>query len=528
MSDTSDETWKDLLRERDKEVHALKEELRALRDTLVDGLVVIDDKMSIRSFNPAAEQIFGYRAAEVIGQNVKLLMPEPYRQHHDGYVINYLHSGDAKIIGIGREVVGLRKDGATFPMDLAIGEMALTDGRYFVGIVRDLTEQKKVDAQLRQTQKMEAIGQLTGGIAHDFNNQLSVVLMDLESLDDIADTDEKQRELIQEAQGAAQSAADLTQQLLAFSRNKVLDPSTIDPTDAVRRMAGLISRSMGDTIELDIVEPTTSWKAKIDSTQLENAILNLAINGRDAMPDGGRLSIEVKNAVIDEELAPPQADFIPGEYVCLCVTDNGSGMQPDVIERAFEPFFTTKPEGRGTGMGLAMTYGFVKQSGGHASIYSESGLGTTVSLYFPRAEEEGEKDRPSRASKAYPGEGRILLVDDHPQLRKRVKRIIGTLGYQVVDAASPAEALDILEQDRKFDVLLTDVAMPGMNGYELANRALEMLPGLNVAFVSGYADSQSDSSELLGQRGERTPHLQKPFSKEELAETLGGLMGRRD
>jgi PAS domain S-box-containing protein len=510
----------------DEEVRTLKEEMRALRDTLVDGLVIIDEHNTIHSFNLAAERIFGHRAEEVIGQNVRILMPEPYQGSHDRYVENYVRTGHAKIIGIGREVTGLRKDGSTFPMHLAVGEMAHRDGRYFVGVIRDLTKDKEVQSQLRQAQKLDAIGKLTGGIAHDFNNLLSVLTMDLETLSDMTPAGDGRRELIEESLGITRSASQLTQQLLAFARKQPLNPKTVNINQFAAHFAGLLRRSIGESIRLETTVSDDLWHAKVDPNQLEHALLNLALNARDAMPGGGRLTIETRNVVLEEDYTV-QAGVAPGEYVCVSVTDTGMGMPREVVEHAFEPFFTTKTEGKGSGMGLAMVYGFVRQSQGHVAIYSEPGLGTTVSLYFPHVRAEGG-ERAGAPPAAALGEGTILLVEDFLQLRQRTKHMLGRLGYNVTDVSGAAEALGLLSKGRRFDLLFTDVVMPGMNGYELADRARELLPGLRVVLASGYADADESWRVARDSPPEWTVQLRKPYSQQEVASAIRRVLGRAD
>jgi PAS domain S-box-containing protein len=501
----------------EEQVRSLNEEMRALRDTLVDGLIIIDDQKIIRSFNLAAERIFGYPAAEVIGQNVRMLMPDPYRAAHDRYVDNYVRGGKAKIIGIGREVMGLRRDGSTFPMHLAVGEMAHHDGQFFVGIVRDMTAEKETQAQLRQAQKLEAIGQLTGGIAHDFNNLLSLLLMDLEALEETTPAGDPRRELIEEALEAAQSGSQLTRQLLTFARKQALKPQAVNVNLFTGRVSGLLRRSLGESIKLETVRTDGLWHATVDPNQLEHAVLNLALNARDAMPSGGRLTIEARNVVLDENYTATIGDVAPGEYVCVSVTDTGTGMPRHVIERAFEPFFTTKSDGKGSGMGLAMVYGFVKQSQGHVAIYSEPGLGTTVSLYFPRVQEGEKESAPAGRRTAASGRGTILLVEDFEQLRKRTRLMLEQLGYSVVEAESALEALKWISEGRHFDVLFTDVAMPDLNGDELARHAWDIAPGLRVVFVSGHGDVRD-----LARPGAAL--LRKPFSQQEVSETLQRLL----
>jgi PAS domain S-box-containing protein len=502
----------------EEQIRSLNEEMRALRDTLVDGLIIIDDQKVIRSFNLAAERIFGYPAAEVIGRNVRMLMPDPYQAAHDGYVDNYVRGGKAKIIGIGREVMGLRRDGSTFPMHLAVGEMAHHGGRFFVGIVRDLTKEKETQAQLRQVQKLEAIGQLTGGIAHDFNNLLSILMMDLEALEETTPAGDPRRELVEEALEAARSGSQLTRQLLAFARKQALNPQAVNVNQFIGRVSGLLRRSLGESIKLETVQSDGLWHATVDPNQLEHALLNLALNARDAMPNGGRLTIEARNVVLDADYAATVVDVVPGEYVCVSVTDTGTGMPRHVIERAFEPFFTTKSDGKGTGMGLAMVYGFVKQSHGHVAIYSEPGLGTTVSLYFPRVREGEEESAPATPRTAATGRGTILLVEDFAQLRRRTRLMLEHLGYAVVEADNAIEALKWISEGRQFDVLFTDIAMPDMNGNELARYAWEISPGLKVVFASGHGDV----GDVAGPG--QASLLRKPYSQQEVSDVLLRLL----
>ena len=629
---------------------ALEEELRALRNTVVDGLIIIDDQKRVQSFNPAAERIFGYRAEEVLGRNVKLLMPQPYHAEHDAYVDRYRETGDARIIGSGREVVGQRKDGTTFPMYLSVGEMNHGGIRQFVGIVHDITamrqakeelreheellagiaanlpgpvfrrvlhpdgrnsfpyvseglkrvfaidpqgvkadpealieaihtadragwadaltisaqemtpcdhqmritgsdgverwmhvlarpfrrddgeivwdglaldvtERQAAQAQLRQAQKIEAVGQLTGGIAHDFNNLLAVLMMDLESLEELTGEDDVRHEIIEEARETTQSAADLTRQLLAFARRQPLEPKIIDPAALLARTTALLHRTLGGSIRIDHVQSSNLWPVAVDPSQMESAVLNLAINARDAMPDGGTLAIASENTVLADI-----AGVDPGEYVCIEIGDTGTGMPNDVVERAFEPFFTTKEMGRGTGMGLSMVHGFVKQSGGHIEIDSEPGRGTKVSLYFPRA--AGSVDAPDLAvASEAQARTRILYVEDHPQLRRRTGSVLKDLGYEVSEAEEAAAALARIEDGQRFDLLFTDVVMPGgIDGIELAERARAIQPGLKVVFTSGY----SDDARLQGEALESWAMLlRKPFSRTELIERLHDILDHR-
>ena len=392
--------------------------------------------------------------------------------------------------------------------------------------VYDVTErlaaqQRLIETEeaLRQAQKMEAVGQLTGGIAHDFNNLLTGVTGSLEMLQNrlgqgrYAETDR----YINAAQGAARRAASLTHRLLAFSRRQTLDPKPTDVNRLVREMDELIRRTVGPQVSLEVVTAGGLWPTLIDPPQLENALLNLCINARDAMPNGGRITVETANKWLDEREAR-ERDMAPGQYIALSVTDTGTGMTPDVISRAFDPFFTTKPIGQGTGLGLSMIYGFVRQSGGQVRIYSEVGQGTTMCLYLPR-HYAGETSDMAQieavpAPTMRPSTETILVVDDEPTIRMLAVEVLEELGYQVIDCWDGPSALKILESGQRIDLLITDVGLPnGINGRQLADAAREKRPDLKVIFITGYAENA-----VLG-NGQLSPGLQvmtKPFAMEAL------------
>jgi signal transduction histidine kinase len=392
--------------------------------------------------------------------------------------------------------------------------------------VRERTEELlAAEAKLRQSQKMEAVGQLTGGLAHDFNNMLAAITGGLELLAKRIDQG-KVTELdryLAIAQGAAKRAAALTHRLLAFSRRQTLDPKPIDVNRLIDGMDDLIRRTVGPAVTVKVVAAAGLWAVLADPNQLENALLNLCINARDAMPDGGHLVIETANRVLDDceagDLELPGAD-----YVSLSVSDTGGGMTADVIARAFDPFFTTKPIGEGTGLGLSMVYGFVRQSGGQARIQSEPGLGAKVSLYLPRYE-GGDKifQPPATGQKARPGNGEtVLLVDDERSVRLLVNDVLEELGYTVLQAENGAAGLKILESDREVDLLITDVGLPGgMNGRQLADAALVTRPNLKILFITGYAESA-----VMGE-GNLKPGmhiLTKPFSLETLGQRINEII----
>jgi len=487
-------------------------------DTVVDGLVIIDRRGIIRSYNRACVGLFGYSQEEVIGQPVHMLMPEPYHSEHDRYIANYLASGTAKIIGIGREVTGRRKDGSTFPMELAVGEATQNGSRTFVGIIRDLTERREAEKereQLRQAQKMEAVGQLTGGLAHDFNNLLAIIIGNLDLLLELRSGDAVSDELVRDALEAGLRGADLTRRLLAFARRQPLRPERCNINDVIGRIVKLLTRTLGENISIEMVLAADVWPVVIDRAQFEAVIANLATNARDAMPKGGRLVIDTRNSQLDESYAEDHAEVVPGDYIVIEVTDSGCGIPSDRLPRIFEPFYTTKEQGKGTGLGLSMVFGFMKQSGGHISVYSEIGRGTTFRLYLPRFEEAAVQALPAVAEPASRGGNEtILVVEDNAGLRRVVVRQLRDSGYLVLEAPDADAAMAILEGPEPIHLLLTDIVMPGtMDGRDLARMAVRRRPLLKVLLTSGFPDARIGASG--GVTTERRL-LSKPYRKEEL------------
>ena len=398
---------------------------------------------------------------------------------------------------------------------------------------RDVTGQReqadalrRSEEQLRQAQKMEAVGQLTGGLAHDFNNLLTSISGSLELLQvrlsqgRLADFDR----YLSAAQGAARRAAALTHRLLAFSRRQTLDPKPTDVNKLVRGMEELVRRTVGPAVAIEVVGAVGLWPTLVDPGQLENALLNLCINARDAMPDGGRITIETANTWLDER-AGRERDLPPGQYVSLSVSDTGAGMTPEVIARAFDPFFTTKPIGQGTGLGLSMVYGFARQSNGQVRIYSEVGQGTNVCVYLPRSGRAesgaGELDDLIDAPRAEQGET-VLVVDDEPTVRMLVTEVLEDLGYTAIEAMDGNAGLRVLQSDARIDLLVTDVGLPGgMNGRQVADAGRAIRPGLKVLFITGYAENA-----VVG-NGHLDPGmhvLTKPFAMETLARRIRELV----
>jgi signal transduction histidine kinase len=381
-------------------------------------------------------------------------------------------------------------------------------------------DHRAIENHLRQAQKVEAIGQLTGGIAHDFNNLLGVIVGNLDMLLETLKTDAARAEMASGALNAALRGAELTKRLLAVARQQPLSARVIDLNERLPGMIAMLRRTLGEDIHISASLADGLWPARADPSQVEDTLLNLAINARDAMPNGGALSIETANVALDERYVATHTEAMPGDYVMLSVTDTGVGMPPEVIERATEPFYTTKPPGKGTGLGLSMIYGFAKQSDGHLGIYSEVGVGTTVKLYLPRAQSidaGSDSDSPGGAE-LEPGGESIAVVDDNPELRKVAVRRLTSLGYKCREAENGPTALMLFESGERFDLLFTDIGLPdGISGYELAKLAQQRQPWLKVLFTTGYAKVQKRKGD---EAQEAVPMLRKPYRGKELAEKV--------
>ena len=501
-------------------------QLEAMHDAAVNAILTIDPLGAIQSINTATTRLLGYARDELLGQNVRLIMPQPYAREHDGYLKSYVHSGKKKIIGIGREVTARRKDGSTLPIHLAVSEFETNGKRFFTGIITDLSERKAAELALRETerklaqaQKMEAVGQLTGGLAHDFNNLLTIITGNLELLDMRLD-DEKDRDLIRRADEAARMGARLTGRLLTFSRRSALQPTVVNLNDTTVGMTELLRRSLGETVTVTSELASDLWNTRVDAGEIENAILNLALNARDAMPNGGRILIETDNITLTKDDVAHSPDAVAGAYVKLTVSDEGTGMPPDVVARAFEPFFTTKEAGRGTGLGLSTIYGFVKQSGGHANIYSEVGKGTAVSLYLPR---DTSKTVPEteKISDPEPKEavGEIVfVVEDNEQVRELTVRRLEALGYTILVAENGAEAIALLKERPDIDLVFSDVVMPGgVSGIDIARWVKQHKPRLKVLLTSGFAPEMTNDVAALPAD---IALLRKPYKQADLARAV--------
>jgi two-component system, cell cycle sensor histidine kinase and response regulator CckA len=388
---------------------------------------------------------------------------------------------------------------------------------YFLGVHIDVTEEKRAADRLRQAQKMEAIGNLTGGMAHDFNNLLGVIIGNLELTARFVADDAETKQLVQEAVDAAVSGAELTRRLLAFARQQPLRPQRIEANEVVTDIVRLLRRTLGENIEISLDLADDLWPVVADPVQLEAGLANLATNARDAMPRGGRLTMATGNRQLDADYAAAHAEVTPGDYAAIEVTDSGSGMAPEIVDRIFEPFFTTKAPGKGTGLGLSMVFGYIKQSGGHIAVYSEPGVGTTFRLYLPRAVSEVEPAREAIETAA-PSRGAgetVLAVEDNERLRRLVVRQLSGLGYRPIAAVNAAEALSILERE-PVDVLFSDIVMPGLlDGIGLAQQVRDRWPAVKVVLTSGFP-----GTDQLGRQDVAVRILTKPYRSEDLGAAL--------
>ena len=493
----------------------MREMLSAVIDASPVAIICIAPDRTVMMWSRAAERIFGYTAEETVGKPYSLV-PEGHEAEFERLFEAAMAGETIRDIRVQRR----HKDGALIEVSVSGAAMYGPEGiRSVAYALSDVTESTKIEQQLRHAQKMDAIGQLTGGVAHDFNNLLTVITSTIDILaDGVADKPELGAiaRLIGEA---AARGAELTSQLLSFARKQALQPREVDVNELVLASAKLLRPTLGENIEIQTKLDAGAWPAMIDPSQLTTALLNLAVNARDAMPDGGKLMLETANIVLDEEYAAANREVRPGPYVAVVVSDTGTGIPPDIQDKIFEPFFSTKEVGKGTGLGLSMVYGFIKQSGGHVKIYSEQGIGTAIRLYLPQT--TAVADRQTEAASLLPvsgGDETILLVEDDPLVRTSVTTQLRSLGYEVISAASAGEALKLSDQGAHFDLLFTDVIMPGpMDGRHLAKEMDRRKPGTKVLFTSGYTASamihhgRLDAGVLL---------LQKPYRKQDLARAL--------
>lgn len=484
----------------------------ALLDKAQDAIIVRDMAQRVLYWNQSAERIYGWMSMEAVGRSlVEILSADP----------EILKEPTALTLTQGEwtgTIEHRRRDGARLVIEARWTLVRDEQGQpsSILAIETDITKNAALEEQLLQSQRLEAIGQLTGGIAHDFNNLLTVILGNSELLVEKLPDGDPLRILAEMSKTAAERGAELTRRLLAFARRQPLQPKVVQVNALLAEMNGLVRRTLTADISVGLVPADGAGDALVDPSQLEAAVLNLCINARDAMPGGGRLTIETANVSLDEEYAEGNVEVAAGEYVMIAVSDTGVGIAPEVVSRVFEPFFTTKDVGKGTGLGLSMVYGFAKQSGGHVKIYSEVGRGTSVKLYLPRLLTKTEQLAAEEPLSAEPGRAeRILLVEDEELVRFHAGGQLTALGYEVVAVVDGHEALDIIRDGGNFDLLFTDIVMPGgISGKQLADAARQLRPGLPVLFTSGYAEN------AIAHQGQLEPGvslLSKPYTRADLA-----------
>ena len=522
---------RDITQRRNAEIALVESERRArgVIDTALDGFVQLDQAGKVLEWNPRAQTMFGWSRGEAIGQPLdELIMAPAQRERYRELVFNRAHPNGKREQC---EIHAVRRDGSTITVELSVSALRLNEGELLNIFIRDLTEKILLDAKLRQAQKMDAVGQLTGGIAHDFNNLLQGIIGSLDLIQlrveqrQTADLDH----FIDGAVASAKRAAAMIHRLLAFSRRQPLDPRPVKANPLIASMADLLRRTMGEQIAVEFTLAPELWTTLCDPNQLESALLNLSINARDAMPDGGRLTIRSNNACLDNAHMTMSTahSAAEGQYICIEVADTGTGMAADVVERAFDPFYTTKPTGQGTGLGLSMVYGFARQSNGYCEILSEPGNGTRVRLCLPRHADEAvvapAEEAPPRETANLVGAGEaVLVVEDDPVVRAVVVDVLHQLGYHALEAADGATGLDILQSGVPIDLLVSDIGLPELNGREMADAARMSRPHLKVLFMTGYA------ANAAAPRGFLAPGMElitKPFDTHALGMRIRDMIG---
>lgn len=496
------------------EVKESEERFRGLLEAAPDALIIIGSDGHILQGNAQTVLLFGYTREELYGQPVEMLLPEPFREIHSGYRTDYFAAPRTRLMGAGLELQGLHKDGRKFPVEISLSPLETEEGVQVIAAVRDITEQKMMQEQLFESQKLESLGRLAGGVAHDFNNLLTAITGYTELAQMDVSSESEAAKFLTNVQAAALRAAALTKQLLMYARRQMVEFTAINLNKVILGIDPLLRRTIGESYELVLSLEESLWNVRTNASQMEQVLMNLIINARDSMPGSGRILVETANVTLDADYAKFHPGVTPGEYAMFTVSDNGSGIAKETQARIFEPFFTTKEMGKGTGLGLATCYGIIKQSSGNIWVYSELGQGTTFKVYLPRLQATPVIEEAIPQDEFTSGTETIMLVDDEPMVRDIAARVLRSQGYRVLEASNGAEALHIQsEWEGNIDLLVTDVVMPLMGGKELAQRLQQSRPDLKVLYMSGYTQN------VILQQGVLKPDvvlITKPFTSSDL------------